>query len=261
MIDEKLIWAFDDIRFYARLLANKQVNSVIIAGDPGIGKTFNVKEELLKIVGEDKFRVYNSKATAVGLYKLLYENRKDGFLLLDDIDSVWKDMNAINILKAALDSYDKRIITYSAKQTFDPTDEDEEFIKEYIKRGKLPNKFDFNGGILFITNLYMRQLDSAVKSRSVTVELDLPNNDIFKLIESIKNKNEISKNKILKPMNVGPITQETEDKCLDIYRNKFNRKDEKPNIRTWKNMCIIWQASVSETDEQDAMRRVLAQIT
>ena len=54
---------------------------------------------------------FKGRATAAGLFITLYEN-SDKIIVLDDCDSVFKDDDAVNILKGALDSYDTRKISY-----------------------------------------------------------------------------------------------------------------------------------------------------
>ena len=58
-----------------------------------------------------EFVHFKGRATAAGLFVTLYENC-DKIIILDDCDSVFKDADAVNILKGALDSYDTRNISY-----------------------------------------------------------------------------------------------------------------------------------------------------
>jgi hypothetical protein len=53
-------------------------------------------------------------STAKNMFRTLYENN-GSTIIFDDCDSILKDAIAINILKAALDSYDKRVITWVLK--------------------------------------------------------------------------------------------------------------------------------------------------
>jgi hypothetical protein len=90
------------------------------------------------------------------LYRTLYENR-DGIVVFDDCDSVLKDPVSLNLLKGALDSYAKRIISWRA----DIRDED------------LPTTFEFRGRVVFISNLSSTQLDQAILTRSMVVDLSM----------------------------------------------------------------------------------------
>ena len=69
-----------------------------------------------------------------------------------------KDAVSLNLLKGALDSYDKRTISWLQKGFIDD---------------KLPNSFEFQGNIIFISNMSSDKLDQAVKSRSITIDLSM----------------------------------------------------------------------------------------
>jgi len=155
------------------MLANGQQSSVVVTGPGGLGKSFTVTKALeannLKDVSsvaefevgttinaKRAFRVIKGYATPKGLYRALYENR-DGILVFDDCDSVLKDPVSISLLKGALDSYSKRIISWRA----DIKDED------------LPTVFEFKGRIIFISNYSSWELDQAIISRSMSVDLTM----------------------------------------------------------------------------------------
>jgi len=79
-------------------------------------------------------------------------------IVFDDCDSVLEDKVAINILKSALDSYDKRTISWMSKMN---------------KSDEYPNQFDFTGRIIFISNKSKESIDQAILSRSLTVDLSM----------------------------------------------------------------------------------------
>ena len=105
-------------------------------------------------VPERSFKVIKGYSTAKGLYRELFWN-KDSVIVFDDTDSILKDPVALNLLKGALDSYDKRIISWNA----DMKDDD------------LPRSFQFNGRVIFISNLKRAQMDAALKTRAYVVDL------------------------------------------------------------------------------------------
>lgn len=157
------------------MLTKGEQASVVVTGPGGLGKSFNVISSLQKnglsdITLLDEFEVGSSvstaksflvvkgHSTAKGLYRTLYENRR-GVIVFDDCDSVLKDPISLNILKSALDSYDRRIISWRA----DLRDED------------LPTSFEFKGRVIFISNMSASQLDQAIISRSMVVDLTMTN--------------------------------------------------------------------------------------
>ncbi len=154
------------------VVARKQA-SVIISGGGGLGKSYSVYKALEKtglknladyaefevddvVDRSTTYTLIKGYSTAKGLFRTLYENR-NGIVVMDDTDSIFKDVNSLNLLKAALDSYDRRIITYNAD----------------IRDDDLPNTFEYKGGIIFLTNIPSCLLDQAIISRSMVVDLSM----------------------------------------------------------------------------------------
>lgn len=164
------------------MVATKATPSTIITGEGGLGKTYTVLEALESAglrnitefdVGEvvatgKSFRVVKGYSTAKGLYRTLYEN-SNSILVFDDCDSILRDPEALNILKGALDSFDKRYISWN-------TSRDSE---------DLPRSFCFNGGIIFISNMPMHKIDQAVRSRSMCVDLSMTTEQKLERMEVI----------------------------------------------------------------------------
>ena len=155
------------------MLANGAQASVVVTGPGGLGKSFTVSQTLTALGFKDvsvlddiavgsilksnkTFRVIKGYSTPKGLYRTLYEN-KDGVIVFDDCDSVLKDPTSLNLLKGALDSYSRRIISWRA----DIKDED------------LPTSFEFKGRVVFISNLASSNIDQAILTRSLAVDLSM----------------------------------------------------------------------------------------
>lgn len=155
------------------MLASGQQNSVIVTGPGGLGKSFSVMKALEDCGLNDAtltdsfdlgfvlrpgktFRVFKGYMTAKSMYRTLYENR-EGVVVFDDLDKVLEDPQAVNILKGALDSYDRRVITWRTERV------DEE----------LPDRFEFKGRVIFISNKSSSQIDQAIITRSMTVDLSM----------------------------------------------------------------------------------------
>lgn len=132
--------------------------SLIVTGEGGLGKTHAVNEAITKAgMFGFEFVFFKGYSTARGLYNTLYDNNGK-LIVFDDCDSVLEDKVAINILKSALDSYDKRTITWMTKMN---------------KSDDYPQQFDFTGRIIFISNKKKESIDSAILSRSLTVDLTM----------------------------------------------------------------------------------------
>jgi hypothetical protein len=132
--------------------------SLIVTGPPGFGKSHSILECIENSdLTKDDYIINKGYSTPRGLYNCLYDNF-DKLIIFDDCDSVLEDKVALNILKSALDSYDERIITWMSK----------------INKGdKYPPQFEFKGRIIFISNKSKSDIDEAILSRSLTVDLSM----------------------------------------------------------------------------------------
>jgi hypothetical protein len=90
-------------------------------------------------------------------------------IVFDDCDAVLKDPVALNLLKGALDSYGKRIISWNA----DMKDDD------------LPRSFNFEGRVIFISNLSQDKIDQAIRSRSMMIDLSMTTDQKIARMEHI----------------------------------------------------------------------------
>jgi hypothetical protein len=130
-------------RMAAGVVAGK-VRSMIVSGPAGIGKTYTIEGmlERAEMDGQIKYKKITGFVKATGLFKALWENRHDNaVILIDDADSAFDDEVAMNILKAALDSSKRRVISWASEKLF--VDEMGEAI---------PNEFEYRGSMIFITN-------------------------------------------------------------------------------------------------------------
>ena len=154
--------------------------SLVVTGGAGMGKTHLVKQTLADMGLDEStdFVHFKGRATPAGLFITLYEN-SDKIIVLDDCDSVFKDDDAVNILKGALDSYDSRKISYITSKPLKDTDGNE-----------LPRHFEFTGRIIFISNIEQSKLDEAIRSRSFVADIDMTQDQMFTRIEQLMPKME-----------------------------------------------------------------------
>ena len=155
------------------MVADSVQPSAVITGEGGLGKTYTVTKTLASkgykdisdlgefqvgtVVRRSKvFTQVKGYSTAKGLYRTLFENN-GGVIVFDDCDAVLKDPIALNLLKGALDSYGKRIISWNA----DMRDDD------------LPRSFEFTGRVIFISNMDQDKIDQAIRSRSMMIDLSM----------------------------------------------------------------------------------------
>lgn len=181
---------FDFVEKLVKMVAAGVQPSAVITGQGGLGKTFTVVKTL-KTSGLDdatsleeyevgdvidrsnSFVMVKGYSTPKGLYRTLFENN-GSVIVFDDCDSVLKDPVALNLLKGALDSYDRRFISWNA----DMRDDD------------LPKSFEFTGRIVFISNMSQEKIDQAIRSRSMMIDLSMTDDQKIERMEAIASSDE-----------------------------------------------------------------------
>ena len=166
---------FGNLERLTKMVGRGVQPSLVITGMAGVGKTHLVKETLkgMGLRESHEFVHFKGRATAAGLFITLYQN-SDKVVILDDCDSVFKDDDAVNILKAALDSYDTRKISYiSSKQLKDEFSD------------PIPAHFEFTGRIIFISNINQSRLDEAIRSRSFVADISMNTAQMFQRMEQL----------------------------------------------------------------------------
>lgn len=188
---------FEDLKDLVRMVLTSAQPSLLVTGMAGVGKTYTITETIKAKLGPEggKWVTVKGKASTLGLYQALFLNRNK-LVVFDDCDSVFGNADSINILKAALDSYDTRIVSWQTKLTQDVSqfnarelqdyyEEVEVAIKEGNPKVKLPNRFEFNGKIIFISNIEASKMDNAIKSRSFVIDITLERSALLKRIQSL----------------------------------------------------------------------------
>ena len=203
-----------------------KLRSLLIYGGPGTGKTYTIMQTVEKeglVKGKD-FVKLSGKASPIAIYETLFMFRDGGLVIFDDLDSMWGDKEATNILKAALDTSAVREISWASANTInvskmsdakrqelfkqidrelhgpsdeeiddmlDDEDEDDDDApkkkKKPAKAGKVkyPSTFDFKGRVIFISNLKKDEFDTAILSRSAKIGMDMTPEQILMRMRQI----------------------------------------------------------------------------
>ena len=171
---------FSNLSALTRMVGRGVQPSLVVTGMAGMGKTHIVKNTLIEMGLKEStdFVHFKGRATAAGLFITLYQN-SNSIIILDDCDSVFRDENAVNILKGALDSYDTRKISYITSKPLK-----DEF------GDALPMHFEFTGKIIFISNISQANLDEAIKSRSFVADISMTTDQLFTRMEQLMSKME-----------------------------------------------------------------------
>lgn len=166
-------------------------NGLVCIGNPGNGKSHTVmdviKNDFHMVEGED-FKVARGSSTVISIYKVMYDFRGPGkILVLDDIDKVFQDNDGKNLLKAALESAPERKIGYFSSRNFDPRTEEKKR-EELLAAGKLPNEFTFQGKVIFLSNLEEKDFGSAIIDRCEFMDLYLTGRQVIEMARELKAK-------------------------------------------------------------------------
>ena len=209
---------FNNLERLTKMVGRGIQPSLVITGGAGLGKTYLVKKTLTDMGLEEakQFVHFKGRATAAGLFVTLYEN-SDKIIVLDDCDSVFKDMDAVNMLKAALDSYDTRKLSYISTKPLKDAYGD-----------PVPRHFEFTGKIIFISNISQSKLDEAIKSRSFVSDISMNTKQMFQRIDDLKSQIETK------------IPNEVKDKALEIMKGLEKKYDGvEINLRSFIKACRI----------------------
>ena len=167
---------FEILDDMTKAVLNGDIRAMIVAGPPGVGKSYGIESQLEKanlfdqISGRRvKSEMIKGTASALGMYKALYKySDSNSVVVFDDCDSILLDDVCLNLLKGALDSGKKRRISWLADS-------------HSLRNEGIPDQFDFKGGVIFITNLKFDQMKSqktrdhldAIQSRCHYLDLTL----------------------------------------------------------------------------------------
>lgn len=194
-VDPELVFSINErfliLEDFVDMVATRTIPSAIITGQGGLGKSHTVFKAL-KAAGlqniddaeigarfdeglsAKSYIVVKGFSTAKGVFRTLFEN-KDRVIVFDDCDEVFKNEVAANLLKAALDSYDKRVVTWNAEGFGDDD---------------LPKSFIFTGGVICISNKPMYKIPQAIISRSMPADVSMTRSEIVERMTAIVKEGE-----------------------------------------------------------------------
>lgn len=153
----KIEQRFNIMQEIAKGCAQGAIRAVIVSGAGGTGKTFTVE----RILAHEKEHnnvvpmVIRGKLTAISLYMKLYEQRHSNCItVLDDADGMLDDIDALSVLKAALDTSVVRTVSWMSQASA-------------LKENDVPQSFEFNGSVMFISNIDFNRVIDQGKSKIV----------------------------------------------------------------------------------------------
>jgi glycerol-3-phosphate responsive antiterminator len=146
---EEIESRFEALELLSDGIIGGKIRSLIVSGAAGVGKSYTLEQKLNAALANDTIKqVTHIKGTIspIGLYMTLWENNKKGdIIVLDDIDSIFNDEEAMNLLKGALDSNGRRVISWIKDSRF-------------LEERDIPNSFEYKGQVVFLTNVDLQSV-------------------------------------------------------------------------------------------------------
>ena len=170
---------------FAQMVVEGDIPSMFFTGVSGIGKTFAIQKLLHKngLTEQKDYIFVKGHSSPFGLYSILYWNKKS-LIVFDDCDKAFDNEISASLLKAALDNYDKRVVSWHSRSI--PSDSDME------------RSFEFEGKIIFISNKTIESVDEAVRTRTLCVNLAMTRPEITEYMKGLLDKIEPDKPLLLK---------------------------------------------------------------
>jgi hypothetical protein len=155
---------YASVESYIKELSNGQLHNLIINGPAGVGKTHAV-ETFLNQYAKGRYKVVKGHMTPLSLYGNLFFHRDpNSILVLDDIDSVFKKIEGVNLLKAAMDTSSVRRINWESSNA--------------LKGVGIPDSFEFKGKVILISNIGF----SVSRKNSISAHLDALKDRSFNIV-------------------------------------------------------------------------------
>lgn len=155
---------YASVESYIKELSNGRIHNLIINGPAGVGKTHAV-ETFLGKYAQGRYKVVKGHMTPLSLYGNLFLHRDpNNILVLDDIDSVFKKIEGVNLLKAAMDTGSVRRINWESSNA--------------LKGVGIPDSFEFKGKVILISNIGF----AVARKNSISAHLDALKDRSFNIV-------------------------------------------------------------------------------
>lgn len=268
---------YNKLESYVKAIVDGLAYGILVAGDPGIGKTFRIKKKLkdygkllpmevnpqLKkvpvieevedkktgeikevqkgftwekpLISPKKYLYVKGTATPKTIYGYGYLCGKS-LLMFDDTDSALTGNP--NLMKAMLENNRSRKVDWGTSAD----------LFEDGEKSLIPGNYMYEGKVIFVTNKYLNEIDSAIMSRSMAVEIKFTADEVLDIIKSILPE---LVDEINKEFNTKVTLKEVTlvyDYCVEI-KEDYDKLD----IRTFQQQVIEyklgdpdWKRSVGE---------------
>lgn len=240
---------FEMLDEMTKAVLNGDIRAMIVSGPPGVGKSYTVEAQIDKANlfqnianAKPKHEVVKGSASAIGLYKKLYEySDENSVIVFDDCDSILFDDVSLNLLKGALDSGKSRKISWLSES-------------RVLKQEDIPNSFQFKGSVIFITNLKF----DAVKSQRLKDHLEALQSRCHYLdltLDTMRDKvlriRQIAKQgQMFEDLGISEVGQDVIIDFLDANKNKMREMSLRMAIKVaqlYKSFPLTWESMAKTT--------------
>ncbi len=250
---------FEDMTSYINMVIQGYKPLAVICGAPGVGKTYRITQEIKANgleFGRDWYLI-KGKCTPSELYVKMHDYQGEGQLIvLDDADEIVKDPVAINLIKAATDSSDMRIVSYGTSRSpiMSSDIQDKWGDGEIDKDGNLryPKQFEMKSSMIIITNMRAGQIDTAIKNRAYLCDLNFNIQEVLDIVKSLMPKIQPDK-----------LSNEAKQKSYE-YLVDLAKRDVpmEISIRSFTLVASLYQCAItSGAPESAVQRRIVEQMT
>lgn len=209
---------FEIMEQLTEMIVSCDIQSLIISGAPGVGKSHHLLNRLNGALDADEIGgldVMKGRISPIVLFQRLYESREKGsVMLLDDIDDIFTEETSLNLLKAVLDTGERRTVSWLTASS-------------WLEEQGIPNEFDFEGSIIFVTNLdFDRVIErgsaigqhlKALLSRSNYLDLGIhANREIMMRIKQVVATSDIATRNGMNEIQIGEMLDWLEANCDNL---------------------------------------------
>ena len=198
------------------LVKASKVFGLIIEGDAGLGKSYNVLKrlEMSNLEHDKDYVLLNSHISPMEMYEFFWKNSSK-IIVLDDISNLFEDETKVNLLMSALWSpLNKRIMNWQSSTS----------------KIEAPHQFEFSGKVIILTNRVPNSLET-LKSRCFHYELSFTYEDKIKLLYEIGNTAKV-------PINVIDFIHENSSQATNLNFRTLFKINEMSKSKDWEKLAL-----------------------
>lgn len=180
----KEIATYKELHEWIQTFHKGALDIAIIEGSAGSGKSSTIKNSL-KEIPDYEYCWLEGRLSAVYLYEQAYMHR-DCPIFLDDVDSMYSDKHAVNILKELCQTDEEKLVMWNTKTMV----LDENVPRKFTTKSKVClitnswKNLNANVGAVEDRGIVLSFYPSALEIHNYAIELGLGDSEVYKFMES-----------------------------------------------------------------------------